>query len=657
MIRLFFGVISTFFAGLLFASNVSFEDYAKHAQFTEVKISPSGKYLAVSNRADDGNMQVIILERAAMKIVSQNHFRGTDTISSFYWVNDERLLLTMAREIGALESSQPTGELYAVNVDGRRGMMLTGYRSKEKLYTISEVIDFLPNDEKHVIISSRNLRLREPFIEFYRLNVDTGRKRKVGQAPIRAMQGSSIYTVTDASGLPRMVMGVDPNKETDTVLMYKPSDDAEWQEFSRYSETSERNFIPLAFSADNSKVFGLSNLETDTQAMVAIDLTSKKIETLAHHPLTNVEPIISLSQGVMDDVIGASFEYETIEAVFFENAANSAFGKAIQGLVAAFPNKSVTITSTTKDDALAVVKVQSANQDPTFYLFDMKQNQLAYLLNQRPWLKDKTLPQTQIVFYTARDGQKIRGLLTLPHDKPAKDLPLVVFPHGGPIGIRDSYTDFNAYTMYMKVLADSGYAVLQPNFRGSGGYGLAFQQAGYRNWGTVMIDDMTDGVMSLAEQGIVDKNRVCTFGASYGGYAAMQTAVREPDLYKCAIAYVGVFDIAMLYTEGDIPETAAGLRYIERVAGKDPELLKAQSPLHNLERLKAPVFIVHGAEDRRTPISHANALREALEKRNHPYEWLVKEKEGHGFVKPEHNVELWQKAVDFLNRHIGKPAP
>lgn len=657
MIRLVIGLVCMVFTSMLLANSVSFEDYARHAQFTEVKISPSGKYLALSNRADDGNMQVVVLDRLAMKLLSKTHFSGADTINNFYWANDERLILTMAREIGALESSQPTGELYAVNADGRRGLMLTGFRSQEKQYTVSEVIDFLPDDDKHIIISSRNLRSREPFIEFYRLNIDTGRKRKVGQAPIRAIQGSNIYTVTDANGVPRMVMGVDPNKETDTILMYKPTANAEWQEFGRYSEQSERRFIPLAFSPDNSKIFGLSDLETDTQAIVAVDLASKKTEILAHHPLTNVMPIFSLSQGVLADVIGAGYEYETLEAIFFDNAADSAFGQAIKGLIAAFPNTSVSITSTTKDDTLAVVRVQSANQDPAFYFFDMKNSQLTYLLNQRPWLKDKALPETKIVFYTARDGQKIRGLLTLPQGKAAEDLPLVVFPHGGPIGPRDSYADFNTYTMYMKVLADNGYAVLQPNFRGSGGYGLAFQQAGYRNWGTVMIDDMTDGVMSLAEQGIVDKNRVCTFGASYGGYAAVQTAIREPDLYKCSIAYVGLFDLEMLYTEGDVPETAAGLRYIERIAGKDPELLKAQSPLRNLEKLKAPVFIVHGAEDRRTPISHANALREALEKRNHPYEWLVKEKEGHGFVKPEHNVELWQKSVDFLNRHIGKPAP
>lgn len=124
MIRLVIGLVGMVFTSMLFANSVSFEDYARHAQFTEVKISPSGKYLAISNRADDGNMQVIVLERAAMKVVSQNHFRGSDTISSFYWANDERLILTMAREIGALESSQPTGELYAVNADGRRGLML-----------------------------------------------------------------------------------------------------------------------------------------------------------------------------------------------------------------------------------------------------------------------------------------------------------------------------------------------------------------------------------------------------------------------------------------------------------------------------------------------------------------------------------------------------
>lgn len=644
-------LLSSFFVS---AESISLEEYARHAQFQDVKISPSGKYLAVSNRADDGNVQVVVLDLANLTAVSQTHFRGEDTINTFYWVNNERLVFSLAREIGSLEQPQPTGELYGINADGKRGVMLTGYRSNDQSLTASELIDFLPRDDKHIIISSRNLRRKEPFIEFYRLNVDTGRKRKVGQAPIRAIKGTSIYTLTDNEGLPRIIMGIDPDKDTDTVLMLRAPNNRDWQELKRFSEDSDRGFIPLAFAADNKTVFGLSNLTSNTQAIVEVDLTTKAQEILAQHPLTDLVPIIALDKGIGTDVIGVTYEYDTIETLFFENVADFAFGRALSGLVAAFPNKGVRITSATRDNRLAVVQVQSVNQDATYYLFDMEKNQLTYLLNSRPWLKDKALPETQTVKYKARDGQEITGLLTLPKNADAKNLPLILFPHGGPIGVRESAASYNNYIANIKVLAEHGYAVFQPNFRGSGGFGLAFQQSGYQQWGQLMIDDMTDGVMHLVTQGVVDKERVCTFGASYGGYAAVQTAIREPELYKCAIAYVGVFDLHALYNDGDIRETGMGERFIARTVGSDTNQLNAQSPIKNLDKLKAPVFIVHGAEDKRTPLSYATAFRTELEKRNHPYEWLVKEKEGHGFYKPENNIELWQKALVFLDKHIGK---
>jgi acylaminoacyl-peptidase len=642
------------------AKAISLEDYAKHAQFIDVKISPNGTYFAVSSRADDDKIRITVLERNGWKVVSQNHFPGQDTIASFEWVNDERLIFSLAREIGALEQPLLSGELYAVNADGKRQLMLTGYRSKEKANTVSEVVNYLPNDDKYVIISSRSLTSKEPFIEFFRLNVDTGRKIKVAQAPIRAIEGSNLSTVTDHEGIPRLVTGIDPKNDTDTVVM--SNNDGEWQELYRFNEKTDQRWQPLAFTQDKKSVIALSNLTpanqdgeqaSDTLAVVQMDLATKKQDVLARHPRTDVMPIISIDQGVVSEVIGASYEYDAIDSVFFDNAAQTRFGQSLQGLIAAFPGKSVAITSVTRDNKNAVVQVQSANHDASYYLLDMEKNKLTYLLNSRPWLKDVVMPETKLITYKARDGQTITALLTLPKGGDAKNLPLVLFPHGGPIGVRDSIGAYGSYQANIKVLAEHGYAVLQPNFRGSGGFGIKFQQQGYQQWGTLMIDDMTDGVRHLASQGIVDDARVCTFGASYGGYAAVQAAIRQPELYKCAIAYVGVFDLQSLFEDGDIPETEIGKRFIARTVGDSAAVQQAQSPLRNLDKLKAPVFIVHGAADRRTPLSYAMAFRKGLEQRNHPFEWMVKEKEGHGFYKPANNVELWQKSLQFLDKHIG----
>ena len=226
----------------------------------------------------------------------------------------------------------------------------------------------------------------------------------------------------------------------------------------------------------------------------------------------------------------------------------------------------------------------------------------------------------------------------------------MLLPHGGPHGPYDSIANIDSSVRDAKVLAAHGYAVLQPNFRGSGGYGLSFEKAGFRNWGTTMIDDMTDGTMYLVDKGIVDKDRMCVYGASYGGYAALQNVIREPDLYQCTIGFVGVYDLDMMFEKGDIPQNDAGINYLNQVLPKG-ENRDFQSPIKNTDKIKVPVFIVQGEEDVRVPKEHAFALREKLEARNHPYQWMMKSGEGHGFYKPENNVELWQEMIKFLDKH------
>jgi acylaminoacyl-peptidase len=226
---------------------------------------------------------------------------------------------------------------------------------------------------------------------------------------------------------------------------------------------------------------------------------------------------------------------------------------------------------------------------------------------------------------------------------------MVVMPHGGPHGVRDYWS----YDAYAQMMASRGYAVLQVNYRGSGGYGRKFLYSGYGKWGTVMQDDVTDATLWAIREGITEDNRVCIFGGSYGGYAAMMGAVREPNLYKCVIAYAGVYDLELMFEKGDVPTRESGLVYLRQAVGEDKEDLRARSPVYNLEKVKAPVFIVHGQKDIRVDIEHAYRLREGLEKLGKPYEWLVKPREGHGFYDPENREELFEKMLSFLERYIG----
>lgn len=250
----------------------------------------------------------------------------------------------------------------------------------------------------------------------------------------------------------------------------------------------------------------------------------------------------------------------------------------------------------------------------------------------------------------ARDGTTLHGYITIPRRSDGRNLPLVLHPHGGPHGPRDVW-GFNPEVQF---LASRGYAVLQVNFRGSGGYGNAFERMGYRKWGTAMVDDMTDAVRWAVSQGIADPDRICTYGASYGGYAALQSVVRESELYKCAIGYVGIYSLPLWMKDGDIPKRESGRHYLNQVMPETLAEQQAQSAAYNVDRINVPVMLVHGAKDERVPISQYRLLVDRLAKAGKPPEvTIVEAKEGHGFYDVDNNVKLYSAMQAFLDKHIG----
>lgn len=626
------------------------DQYARHAQFLDMKISPDGDFLAATARDDSGAVQLTILDIQNQNVVSITKANQGQSVATFHWVNNDRLLMTMAREVGALEAPIPTGEIFAMDRDGSRQKILTGPRSEGGELEFAQLLDVLPNEPDNVMIYTRSMTTKEPYLDVHRMRVSSGRKRSEGRIPLRAYSSTNVQILLDNNGVARVARGVDPEQDNMTVILARNGANEDWYELTKYN-TDEGGFSPLVISSDGKTIIGLSDQLSDTQAIAMFDLETKEQTIVAEHPKTDLSPILSIDNGRVSEIVGAAYEYGELDAVLFEDVQDEHFVKLIQIAKANFPNQSFTITSTSKDNSKVVFRVGSANDPVVFYLFDDKKSKLTPIAPAKPWLVGKEIPKTESIVYESRDGLQIHALLTLPYDKDAKNLPLVLLPHGGPHGIRDSIASMDADA---KVLAEHGYAVLQPNYRGSGGFGRKFLELGYRNWGTSMIDDMTDGVHHLIKQGIASRDRVCVYGASYGGYAALQSAIRESDLYKCAIGFVGVYDLELMYQQGDISEAQAGRNYLDAVLPNTEETRRAQSPLYNVDKLKAPVFIIQGETDVRVPKEHALRLREALEKRNHPVEWMMKAGEGHGFYKPTNNIERWEKMLTFLDAHIGK---
>ena len=348
-------------------------------------------------------------------------------------------------------------------------------------------------------------------------------------------------------------------------------------------------------------------------------------------------------------LIGVSYLDEYREVVYFDKET----AEMMASLESAFKNKVVSVVSRSEDEVLNIVYVGSDTDPGHYYLFDKVKNTLKSLVSPMDWLDKSQLSPMKPIRFTSRDGLTLRGYLTIPKGSKGKKLPLIVNPHGGPYGIRDTW-GYNPETQFF---ASRGYATVQVNFRGSGGYGRKFQQAGYGGkWGAEMQNDLTDTVKYLVSEGIADPKKVCIYGSSYGGYATMAGLTFTPELYKCGINYVGITDVSLLFDS--LPKHWEPQRETLKKQIGDPNdkaLMKKMSPLYHVDKIVAPLMIVQGAKDPRVVKKHAINLRDALEERGITLsddEWIMKENEGHGFQKEENKIELYTKIERFLAKHL-----
>jgi dipeptidyl aminopeptidase/acylaminoacyl peptidase len=300
-----------------------------------------------------------------------------------------------------------------------------------------------------------------------------------------------------------------------------------------------------------------------------------------------------------------------------------------------------------------VVTVTGDREPGRFYLYEASSGELKLLNKRKPWLDNKQLATMRPITLEARDGLELHGYVATPPGSDGKNLPLVVVPHGGPYWVHDDWS-FDEDT---QVLATRGYAVLRVNFRGSGGFGRAYIDAGMREWGGKMQDDVTDATRWAIEQGIADPTRVCIYGASYGGYAALMGAVKDPDLYRCAIGVAGVYDLELAKKWGDIQRSRFGERYLERALGSDRAEIARRSPARRAKEIKAAVMLVHGGRDFRVSPEHAKAMRKALDEAGVPYEGYFPSYEAHGIADDKNRLEYYTRILAFLDRHIGGARP
>ena len=307
------------------------------------------------------------------------------------------------------------------------------------------------------------------------------------------------------------------------------------------------------------------------------------------------------------------------------------------------------MTSTNKAEDKYLARTYSDRSMGAYYYYDTTTGQLEKIVEVSPWLDEADMSPMKPIQYTSRDGLTIHGYLTLPKGSDSHRLPVVVNPHGGP-WVRDSW----GYNPEVQLLASHGYAVLQVNYRGSTGYGRAFWQKGFKQWGRAMQDDITDGVRWLVAEGIADPARIAIYGASYGGYATLAGITFTPELYACAIDYVGVSNL-FTFMETIPPYWKPYLEMLYEMVGhpqQDEELLRASSPVFHIDKIQAPLFVVQGANDPRVNIDESDQIVRSLRSRGIDVPYLVKYNEGHGFANEENRFEFYKAMLGFLEKHL-----
>ncbi len=417
-----------------------------------------------------------------------------------------------------------------------------------------------------------------------------------------------------------------------------------------YTTTVFEDAYPIAFTKDNKRVYMQTNKgdNVDLSQLILFDPETLQEEVIESDPLKRVDLGNVFISELSKEIIYTSYEDERTRIYW----KNKSFEDDYNLIKKELPNTDIHFTSSTTDENYWMLSA-SADVDPgSTYLFDRKTKKLTFQYRPRPNIPVKDLAEMKAISYKSSDGLEIPAFLTLPKGLEPKNLPVVVFPHGGPWA-RDGW----GYNSYAQFLANRGYAVLSPNFRSSTGYGKKFLNAGNNQWGEKMQDDLTWGVKYLIREGIADSTKIGIMGGSYGGYATLAGVAFTPDVYACGVSIVGPSNLITLLNS--IPPYWEAGRKVFHVRMGDPTnsegkaQLERQSPLNSASKIKAALLVIQGANDPRVNKAESDQIVIALRDRGFPVEYIVAPDEGHGFARPVNNMAMLASAEKFLAKHLG----
>lgn len=616
------------------AQLLSLEDIVSIPDVSDVRLSPNGRFITYLVRVETEklNGKLINIYDTDNETVKNLAYSDNEkyTVSNIFWGNNDVILIKANFPSRRSEVKTIETRLLKLNRnDGKLSSVIPKSYYKKMIYTPniqSDVVDLLPNDENHILMSLAGF--------------STGIGEAVFRFPITAKGKSKTVQrtksnveswITDTKNNIRIAIHRD---ETTYVIKEKTSS-GKFKELWTFEAFSKETIWPLAFGAD-SNILYVNALYNGKDAIYKVDLTDKSLkkELVYYNKNYDVTGRLRRSKET-NEIVGVGYNYWDEE-----------YKKLINMIDDALPDTDNLLLDKSADGNKYILLASNDNQPGIYFIGDKKANSLKILAYKHDKLYPEVLATKKKVKYKARDGLTIEGYLTLPLGDKTKNLPTIVFPHGGPISYDSSGFDY--WTQYF---ANKGYAVFQMNFRGSSGYGHDFMQQGLASWGQAMQDDVEDGTHWLIKRGTADKNNICIAGASYGGYAALMGGIKTPDLYKCIISFAGISDVEKLvkshrrYTNYDI---------VKKQIGSDYSSLWEASPLKHADSITKPLLLIHGSKDRVVNPSQSENIYDKLKrkKKGKIVEYHEIEGANHYLSNNEDRLKTFRAIDTFLDKYM-----
>ena len=630
----------------------SLETFLAREDHSQVRLSPDGKKIGII-RQEDNRRKLLIVDAANRKVINQIYFSKQDSVGSYQWISDNRLIIHLSTRRVNREADHTAGELYAIDADAKEGKFIFGIRSmvgrhaKVKQGTNLEefnrnrsngyIIHRLDNDPEHILVlakhwvwNQRFVRDRHRYGTVYRVNIFSGKTKQV--AKVTTDRARIFYD--EPSGEMYAWAQLEDKSMRLERYDFKEKD---WQQLNAGALTEQ---VAILAKGDNPHQLVMKDhCGNPTLSLCLYDSKTGEMTTLKSNPHGDMDYAMVDKQGKVF-ALSATADRQRLMLV----NDKSPRAQQLVDFANAFAGKEINVRWPKRNDDLAMIRVDSDIQPSVWYLFDAKANKMHFVANSRKGLDAKQLHPKYPFAFKGQDDLQINGYLTMPKDKVGSKPASVVLVHGGPIGVRDHWH----FDGEVQALANNGYAVIQINYRGSGGYGREFLTAGFGNTGTKIQQDIKDGVDFLSAQGFIDDKRVCIMGGSFGGYSAVQSSLLFPQAYRCAIANAGVYDYDALIDQRNAKKREKNA--LTEWMGDEDTRFK-HSPLNNLKALKTPLLLTHGEKDFVAPIEQAYNLKKQLEANNKHFEWLELDNEGHYYYKLENRVLFFKTVLAFLQKH------